>query len=303
MVCIAMIHRIDTAWKPVANRPNDMRGSIMIDPCTPRPRGAEPYVPPSLVRAIAARWKHWVPWVRMYLLRACQSDPSVNPAMDSPDSRRLRQRHSEHILDMLRAGISMRTIRRHRLDDPRLTGELRVMLVAATKDRQGKAWYRRPEEQRQEDRLRRLMTLGPAVDRAATTGSEAGPPGGNSQAATLALDLLAVPVAIQAIRKHVCEHFYLREMRDPELTVRTNRRAYVLPHQIAMYIARQLTGASLQVIGREFANRHHTTTLYSIRKIEGMRRSDGALDGAISGLMDDIALRLADIAYSSTGVP
>jgi len=70
-----------------------------------------------------------------------------------------------------------------------------------------------------------------------------------------------------------------------------------------MYIARQLTGASLQVIGREFANRHHTTMLYSIRKIEEMRRSDGALDGAISGLMDDIALRLADIAYSSTGVP
>ena len=53
------------------------------------------------------------------------------------------------------------------------------------------------------------------------------------------------PAAIQAIRRLVCEHFYLREMRDPELTVRTNRRAYVLPRQIAMYIARRLTGASL----------------------------------------------------------
>jgi len=33
----------------------------------------------------------------------------------APQSRRLRQRHSEHILDLMRDGITMRTIRRHRL--------------------------------------------------------------------------------------------------------------------------------------------------------------------------------------------
>jgi hypothetical protein len=192
----------------------------------------------------------------MHLLRARQTDPSVNPAEDSPESGRFRLRHSEHILDMLRAGISLRTIRRHRLDDPRLTDELRAVLVQAAMERQGKAWYRRSEEQRNEDSLRRHMTLGPAVDRATTTGSEAGCPEGNSHVATLALDPLAIPEAIQSIRQHVCEHFYMRERRDPELTVRTNRRAYVLPRQIAMYIARQLTGASLQEIGREFGSRH-----------------------------------------------
>jgi chromosomal replication initiator protein len=103
------------------------------------------------------------------------------------------------------------------------------------------------------------------------------------------LDPLAVPAAIQAIRQHVCQHFYLRERRDPALTVRTHRRAYVLPRQIAMYIARQLTGASLQEIGREFGGRHHTTTLHAIRRIERIRRSDGALDCAIRRLMDAIA--------------
>jgi hypothetical protein len=76
---------------------------------------------------------------------------------------------------------------------------------------------------------------------------------------------------------------------------RDNRRAYVLPRQIAMYIARQLTGATLQEIGREFGDRHHTTTLHSIRKIEEMRQSDGALDGAIRRLMDVIAQHLASI--------
>jgi hypothetical protein len=80
------------------------------------------------------------------------------------------------------------------------------------------------------------------------------------------LDAPALKEAIQAIRRLVCEHFFLREMRDPELTLRTNRRAYVLPRQIAMYIARQLTGASLEEIGREFGGRHHTTVLHSVNK-------------------------------------
>jgi hypothetical protein len=62
-----------------------------------------------------------------------------------------------------------------------------------------------------------------------------------------------------------------------------------------MYIARQLTSATLEEIGREFGNRHHSTTLHSIRKIEEMCRSDDALDFAIKRLMDDITLRLAGI--------
>jgi hypothetical protein len=237
----------------------------------------------------------------MYLLRARQSDPSVNPAVDSPDSRRFRQRHSEHIFDMLRAGISMRTIRRHRLDDPRLTDELRAVLVQAAMERQGKAWYRRSEEQRNEDRLRRLMTLGPVAKSGSTTGPDRGCAEPPSQPGMLVLDPLAVPAAIQAIRQHVCQHFYMRERRDPELTVRTNRREYVLPRQIAMYIARQLTGASLQEIGREFGSRHHTTALHSVRNIEEMRRTDNVLDSAIRRLMDAIALRLAAISRLHCG--
>jgi hypothetical protein len=89
----------------------------------------------------------------------------------------------------------------------------------------------------------------------------------------------------------VCEHFYLREMRDPELTMRTNRRAYVLPSQIAMYIARQLTGASLEEIGREFGHRHHTTVLHSIDKVERML-SDKAWNSTIMRFMKAVALRL-----------
>ena len=101
-------------------------------------------------------------------------------------------------------------------------------------------------------------------------------------------DPLELKAAIQAIRRLVCEHFYQREMRDPELAVRTNRRAYVLPRQIAMYIARQLTGASLQEIGRAFGGRHHATVVHAINKIEAMRRSDEALNRTIARLVSAV---------------
>jgi chromosomal replication initiator protein len=75
-------------------------------------------------------------------------------------------------------------------------------------------------------------------------------------------------------------------MCDPELTVRTIRRAHVLPRQIAMYIVRQLTGASLQDIGREFGDRHHSTVLHSINKIEAMRRTDEPFNRTITRLVE-----------------
>lgn len=95
--------------------------------------------------------------------------------------------------------------------------------------------------------------------------------------------------AIQTIRRQVCEHFYMREMRDHELQVRTNRRPYVLPRQLAMYIARRLTRATLQEIGREFGGRHHTTVLPAIHKIEALCRTDEALNRTIQRLIGVVA--------------
>jgi Bacterial dnaA protein helix-turn-helix len=259
---------------------------VTTDPCTPRP-SAGPYVSPSLERAIAARWQIWVPWVRMQQLRARDYDPSIASA----ESDRLCQRHSEHILDMLRAGISMRTIRRHRLDDPRITDEARAVLVRAARERQSKAWFRRSEEQRKEERLATAIRLGPIVRSRAAADPTDESPLGLTPVAAVVLDPRALTEAIQAIRRQVCEHFYLREMRDPDLKVRTNRRAYVLPRQIAIYIAMQLTGVSLQDLGRQFGDRHHTTVLHSIGKIEEMRCSDEALNCAITRLMEAVVAK------------
>jgi hypothetical protein len=253
---------------------------LTIGPCKPRPSSG-PYVSPQLERAIAARWQIWVPWVRIQQLRARDYDASVAAAQ----SPRLCHRHAEHILAMMRDGISMRTIRRHRLDDPRITDEVRTMLVDAVKERQLKAWFRRPEDQRADDGLATAIRLGPIVRNAAPKDTNKECPEGCAQAAVMVLDPPSLKAAIEAIRRHVCEHFYLREMRDPELTVRSNRRAYALPRQLAIYIARQLTGASLEEIGREFGGRHHTTVLHSINRIEAMRRLDEAFDRTITRLV------------------
>jgi chromosomal replication initiator protein len=135
-----------------------------------------------------------------------------------------------------------------------------------------------------------LIQLNPFVGNAAIIAPTTNSPEERSSA-TMVVDPLEVQRAIQSIRQHVCEHFYLREMRDPELTVHTHRRAYVLPRQLAMYLVRQLTGASLEEIGRQFGGRHHSTVLYSIRRIEEMRRSDEDLDSAITRLMRDALQR------------
>jgi len=186
---------------------------------------------------------------------------------------------------ILKIGISMRTIRRHRLDDPRITDEVRAVLVQAAMERQSKARCRRSEQ----SKLARIIRLASIVTNATMTDFAVEPTDEDSRPASLAFDPLAVPASIQLIRQCVCEHFYMSEMRDPETSLRKNRRAYVLPRQVAMYIARQLTGASLQEIGREFGNRHHTTALHSINKIVEIRRSDCALDLTIIRLMEACA--------------
>jgi chromosomal replication initiator protein len=90
-------------------------------------------------------------------------------------------------------------------------------------------------------------------------------------------------VAIDLIQKRVSEHFNLREQ---DLKFRSNTCAIAFPRQVAMYIVKQLTTASLLEIGRQFGGKHHTTVLHSINKIEEMRRSDKELNRTITRLMD-----------------
>ena len=92
-------------------------------------------------------------------------------------------------------------------------------------------------------------------------------------------------VTIELIQKRVGEQFGLR---DQDLKIRSNAKAIAFPRQIAMYLVKQLTSASLPEIGKQFGGKHHTTVLHSINKIETLRRSDKDLNRTISRLLDTL---------------
>jgi len=90
---------------------------------------------------------------------------------------------------------------------------------------------------------------------------------------------------IDSVIRAVAEKFGLQ---PAQLKQKTNARAIAYPRQIAMYLTKELTGASLPEIGRAFGGKHHTTVLHSVQKIEQMRHSDPDLNRMIHSISDSI---------------
>ena len=61
-----------------------------------------------------------------------------------------------------------------------------------------------------------------------------------------------------------------------------------VPRQIAIYLAKQMTDASLPEIGRCFGGKHHTTVMHSIAKIDEQRRTDAAMNKTVETLLDTL---------------
>jgi len=72
------------------------------------------------------------------------------------------------------------------------------------------------------------------------------------------------PVTIKRIKKVVSEYFNIPEAALDE---RKRSQDIVIPRQIAMYLARQLTDSSLPLIGSSFGGRDHTTVMHACAKI------------------------------------
>ena len=66
-------------------------------------------------------------------------------------------------------------------------------------------------------------------------------------------------INIESIQKVVADEFRLR---IPDLKAKNNSKSIVFPRQIAMFLAKELAGASLPEIGRAFGGKHHTTVLH-----------------------------------------
>jgi chromosomal replication initiator protein len=90
-------------------------------------------------------------------------------------------------------------------------------------------------------------------------------------------------ISAEMIQKTIADYF---GMRVHELKAKNNSKAVVVPRQICMYLCRKLTGMSFPQIGREFGNKHHTTVLHSIEKIEKMKQEDKELSRILQMFMD-----------------
>ena len=97
------------------------------------------------------------------------------------------------------------------------------------------------------------------------------------------IDMQVRKITIEAIQRAVAEQF---GMRVADLKQKNNSRNVVVPRQIAMYLAKQMTEASLPEIGRQFGNKHHTTVMHSIGKIDEQRRTDKDLHRTLTKLQD-----------------
>jgi len=89
---------------------------------------------------------------------------------------------------------------------------------------------------------------------------------------------------IEAIIKRVSAAFGIsqKELRGP-----SRLRPFLLPRQVAMYLARELAGLSFPRIAAAFG-RDHTTVLHACRKIAAELRTDAVLAGRVRQLRGEL---------------
>ena len=92
-------------------------------------------------------------------------------------------------------------------------------------------------------------------------------------------------VTMDSIQKAVAEHF---QIKPSQIKEKSNTKKIVYPRQVAMYLVKELTSASLPEIGRAFGGKHHTTVIHSINKIEKERHIDPELNRILHRLMDSL---------------
>ncbi|MCD5559252.1 chromosomal replication initiator protein DnaA [Lactobacillus delbrueckii subsp. lactis] len=86
---------------------------------------------------------------------------------------------------------------------------------------------------------------------------------------------------ISKIQEVVANYF---QTSVPELKGKKRVRQIVIPRQIAMYLSRELTDASLPKIGQEFGGKDHTTVMHACDKIARQIKTDTEIKSAVSDL-------------------
>ncbi len=93
------------------------------------------------------------------------------------------------------------------------------------------------------------------------------------------------PITVDQIQRKVSEFF---SIKPSDMKAKNRTRAISFPRQVAMYLSRQLTHASLLEIGRAFGGKDHTTVLHAVGKINGLLQEDPKLRKTIDTLTQAI---------------
>ena len=90
-------------------------------------------------------------------------------------------------------------------------------------------------------------------------------------------------ITVEVIQKFVADYYHLRLS---DLKSRNNSKSITEPRQIAMYLCKKLTSSSLPEIGKRFGGKHHTTVIYSLRKVENLRKTDSVFNSLIASFIE-----------------
>ena len=88
-------------------------------------------------------------------------------------------------------------------------------------------------------------------------------------------------VSVETIQEEVCRHYGIS---IAELVGDKRDKRVVVPRQVAMYLARELTQSSLPALGRAFGGRDHTTVMYAVNKVGRQMSDEGEIFSAVQNL-------------------
>ena len=111
------------------------------------------------------------------------------------------------------------------------------------------------------------------------------PPGVEEVAEAFRVEAEARRPTVERIAQRVSRYF---RVEPRELQGRGRARGALVPRQVGMYLARKLTGLSLEQIGAYFGGRDHSTVLHACRKVEQALTRDAGLSGAVRQLQADL---------------
>lgn len=100
------------------------------------------------------------------------------------------------------------------------------------------------------------------------------------------LDAHDIELNIEQIMEVVASHY---GVQVDEITSKSRAARFVLPRQICMYLAKQLTRFSLQDIGFKLGGRDHATVIYSVKKLDENLSRSKSLSNDIAKLIETLS--------------